>query len=63
MKYFVSIMKYIALAVLMAQTCITIYYLFFGPVLDTLISVVLEICLFIETYILNLYAEKEWDNE
>ena len=63
MKYFVSIMKYVALTILMANTCMIIYYLFFGDVLDTIISIVLEICLFIETYIFNSYAENAWVHE
>lgn len=63
MKYFVSIMKYIALAILMANTCMLIYCLFFGDVLDTVISIVLEICLFIKTYIFNSYAEDAWVDE
>lgn len=63
MKHFVSIMKYVALTILMANTCMIIYYLFFGDVLDTIISIVLEICLFIETYIFNSYAEDAWVHE
>ena len=63
MKYFLSIMKYIALAILMANTCMVIYYLFFGDVLDIIISIVLEICLFIETYIFNFYAGDAWVDE
>lgn len=63
MKYFVSIMKYVALTILMANTCMIIYYLFFGDVLYTIISIVLEICLFIETYIFNSYAEDAWVHE
>lgn len=63
MKYFVSIMKYVALTILMANTCMIIYYLFFGDVLDTIISIVLEICLFIGTYIFNSYAEDAWVHE
>lgn len=63
MKYFVTIMKYVALTILMANTCMIIYYLFFGDVLDTIISIVLEICLFIETYIFNSYAEDAWVHE
>lgn len=63
MKYFISIMKYIALAILMANTCMVIYYLFFGDVLDIIISIVLEICLFIETYIFNSYAGDAWVDE
>lgn len=61
MKYFISIMKYIALAILMANTCMTIYYLFFGDALNVVISVVLEICLFIENYLFNKYAREAWD--
>lgn len=63
MKYFISIMKYIALAILMDNTCMVIYYLFFGDVLDIIISIVLEICLFIETYLFNSYAEDTWADE
>lgn len=61
MKYFVSIMKYVALSFLMANTCMIIYYLFLGNILDFVISFILEICLFIETYIFNSYAENAWE--
>lgn len=61
MKYFVSIIKYIALAILMANTCMIIYYLFYGDALDIVISIILEICLFIETYIFTLFADGSLD--
>lgn len=60
MKYFLSSVKYIALGALMANTCVAIYYLFFGDVLDIVISIIREICLFIETYIFTLFAEGAW---
>ena len=63
MKYFVSIMKYIALAILMANICMIIYYLFFGDVIDIVISVVLGMCLYVETYVLNKDAKEVWNNE
>lgn len=63
MKYVLSIMKYVSLATLMFNTCLIVYYFFFGDVLYTVISIVLEICLFIETYIFNSYAENTWADE
>lgn len=63
MKYFVSIMKYIALAILMANTCMLIYYLFYGNVLNIIASIFNELSIFISTYLFNLFADEEWNNE
>ena len=56
-------MKYIALAILMANTCMIIYYLFYGNVLNIIASIFNELSIFISTYLFNLFADEEWNNE
>ena len=60
MKYFLSIMKYVSLATLMFNTCLIVYYFFFGDLITTITVIIAEFGLFIATYLLNVFSEEAW---